>query len=69
MSNPIAIEINPTGTWRQSRYEFCNALEAATDEKLAAQIRAAAWAQLDRFGIKQAPAGNDVDLIKEARNG
>ena len=49
----ISIEIDPKGSWRRQRFEFCNALEDAMDESASADRRAKAWAELEKMGVRR----------------
>lgn len=42
----MTITLDPKGSWRRQRFEFCNALEDAV-----AKNDPKAWAELERMGV------------------
>jgi hypothetical protein len=60
----MLLEFDPEGSWRSHRFEFCNALEAALDEKLSEESRAAAREALAMYGIKVVKAEQDAGGLK-----
>ena len=49
----MTLTLDPKGSWRRQRFEFCNALEDAMDESASAESRAKAEAELERMGVRR----------------
>lgn len=49
----MTITLDPQGSWRRNRFEFCNALEDAVTKN-----DPKAWAELEKMGVRRVGASN-----------